>query len=79
MTRTEIFDGLKETLAMVKPKLDLSTVTEDSMLVTDLGLDSLSMLLLSLGIEKQFNFRFDDQIRLENVKQVIDQIEAGRK
>lgn len=79
MTRSEIFEGLKETLTMVKPKLDLGKVSEDSSLVTDLGIDSLSMLLMSLGIEKRFNFRFDDKVRMETVGQVIDAIETSLK
>lgn len=79
MTRTEIFDTLKEVISMVKPKLDLTKVSEDSALVTDLGFDSLSMLMISLGIENKFNFRFDDKVRLETVKQVIDLIEAAQQ
>lgn len=42
MTREEILAGLKEVMALVKPKLDLSGMTEDANLVTDLGIDSLN-------------------------------------
>ncbi len=58
MTREEVFEGLKEIFAGVKPRLDLSTVSFDSKLVNDLGIDSLSMLLLSLASEHKFNMQF---------------------
>jgi len=60
MTKEEVFEGLKEIIVTVKPAIDLSAVTYDSRLVTDLGIDSLSMLLLSLATEHQFNMRFED-------------------
>ena len=59
MTREEVFEGLKEIFAGVKPKLDLSTVGFDSKLVNDLGIDSLSMLLLSLAAEHKFGTQFE--------------------
>ena len=58
MTREEVFEGLKEIFAGVKPRLDLSTVSFDSRLVNDLGIDSLSMLLLSLASEHKFGMQF---------------------
>lgn len=75
MTREEILAGLKEVMALVKPKLDLSGMTEDANLVTDLGIDSLSMLLLSLGIENKFGFQFSTQKPFQTVAEVIDYIE----
>ena len=58
MTRQEILDSLKEVLTLIRPSLDLSKVNEDSQLTSDLGLDSLTTLLLSLAIENKFNFKF---------------------
>lgn len=75
MTREEILFKLKEVVAIVKPKLDLSKVTEESNLVTDLGIDSLSMLLLSLGVENKFGFQFSEQKPFQTVGEVIDYIE----
>lgn len=75
MTREEILSTLKEVVAIVKPKLDLSKVSESSNLVTDLGIDSLSMLLLSLGIENKFGFQFTEQKPFQTVGDVIDYIE----
>ena len=77
MTREEIMAGLKEVLAMVKPKLDQSAITEDASVVRDLGIDSLSMLLMSLGIETKFGFQFASQKPFETVGEVIDYIESA--
>ena len=59
MTKETVFEGLKEILAGVKPKLDQTHIRLESNLVTDLGIDSLSMLLLSLAAENKFNMQFD--------------------
>ena len=77
MTREEVFEGLKEIFAGVKPKLDLSTVGFDSKLVNDLGIDSLSMLLLSLAIEHEFGFQFQTQEPFKTVREVVDYIEKA--
>ena len=71
--------GLREVLSMVKPKLDLSTVSEDSSLIRDLGIDSLSMLLLSLGSETRFGIQFTNQKPFEKVADVVDYIENALK
>lgn len=72
MTREEIMAGLKEVMAIAKPKLDLSNISEESNLITDLGLDSLSMLMLSLGIENKFNIQLPVQKPFCTVSEVID-------
>jgi len=59
MTESEVFEGLKEILAVMKPHLDVSQATLDSNLIRDLGIDSLSMLLMSLALENKFNVTFD--------------------
>ena len=80
MTREEVFEGLKEIFAGVKPKLDLSTVGFDSKLVNDLGIDSLSMLLLSLAAEHKFKMQFDSTTApFETVGDVCDYIVAAVK
>ena len=80
MKREEVFEGLKEIFAGVKPKLDLNTVTMDSRLVNDLGIDSLSMLLLSLAAEHKFNMQFaTDTAPFETVGEVCDYIVAAQK
>ena len=77
MQREAIFDGLKEILKLIKPSADYSSVTENSQLVRDLGLDSLTILLLSLATENKFGFKFDGNPKFTTVGEVIDYIEAN--
>ncbi len=80
MTREEVFEGLKEIFTGVKPNLDLSKVTLDSQLVSELGIDSLSMLLLSLAAENKFQMQFaSDTAPFETVGQVCDYIIAAKQ
>ncbi len=77
MDRKEILENLKETLQLIKPSLDLSTVDEESRLISDIGLDSLTILLLSLAIEKKFNIRFEGALTFNTVGEVINYIQAN--
>ena len=77
MQRETIFDGLKEILLQIKPSMDVSTVNEDSQLVRDLGLDSLTILLLSLAIENKFGFKFEGTPKFMTVREVLDYISAN--
>jgi len=76
MERITIFEGLKEILTQIKPSMDLSSVNEDSQLVRDIGLDSLTILLLSLAVENKFGFKFEGTPKFETVGEVIDYISA---
>lgn len=74
MTRENIFEGLKEILALIKPSMDLSGVNESSQLVRDVGLDSLTIMLLSLAVENKFQFKFEGTPKFNTVGEVIDYI-----
>lgn len=74
MQRETIFEGLKEILTLIKPAMDLSSVKEDSQLVRDVGLDSLTILLLSLAIENKFQFKFEGTPKFNTVGEVIDYV-----
>jgi acyl carrier protein len=74
MEREAIFKELKEILILIKPSMDLSSVTEDSQLVRDVGLDSLTILLLSLAVENKFGFKFEGTPKFETVGEVIDYV-----
>ena len=60
MTRQDVFDGLKEVIAVIRPNTDLTNVDFATPLITGLGIDSLSMMLLSLAVEEKFKMRFPD-------------------
>lgn len=76
MTREDIFNGLKEILTLIKPSKDLSSVNESSQLVRDVGLDSLTIMLLSLAVENKFQFKFDGTPKFNTVGEVIDYISS---
>ena len=60
MTREEVFEGLKEILAIIRPNTDISQANFNTELVRELGIDSLTMLLLSLAAEEKFKMKFPD-------------------
>ena len=60
MTREEVFNGLKEIIGVIRPHTDLSNVGFQTELVRELGIDSLTMLLLSLAAEEKFGMHFPD-------------------
>jgi acyl carrier protein len=76
MKREAILNELKEILILIKPSMDLSAVTEDSQLVRDVGLDSLTILLLSLAVENKFGFKFEGTPKFETVGEVIDYVSS---
>ncbi|MBQ7972217.1 MAG: acyl carrier protein [Lachnospiraceae bacterium] len=67
-----IFEKLKTILGRVKPNVDLSTVTMDSRLIADLGIDSLSMMLLAISVEDEFKIEFGDDTNFVTVKEICD-------
>ena len=77
MEREQIFNELKEILKLIKPSADFSTINEDSQLVRDVGLDSLTILLLSLAIENKFAFKFEGNPKVTTVGDVIDYISSN--
>lgn len=67
-----MIEKLKEILKRVNEDVDLSNVSEDTRLSEDLGLDSLSMMLLAMEIEAAFGFRFTEPVRFVTVKDVCE-------
>lgn len=78
LTREEIFNGLKEILLMIDPskKNIVDNLNEESRLIEDIGLASVSMLYLVIAIEEKFNIEFGDLgvNDFKTVKQTIDYI-----
>ena len=77
MEREKIFDEMKEIMKVIKPSADFTSINEDSQLVRDVGLDSLTIMLLSLAIENKFGFKFDGNPKFTTVGEVIDFISAN--
>ena len=83
MTRTEIIEKLKEILCAANdsPSDAYDNITEESRLLTDLGLSSVSILFLVIAIEEDFSIQFDDVgvTDFNTVGDVVDYIERKLK
>ena len=79
MDRQDILEDLKEILQLIKPSLDLSSVNEDTQLISDIGLDSLTIMLLSLAIENKFKIKFEGALKFNTVGDVMDYISQATK
>ena len=83
LTRQEIFEGLKEILLIVDPTKNelVNSLSEDSRLIEDVGLSSVSMLYLVIAIEEKFEIEFGDLSidDFKTVKDAIDYIEKELK
>lgn len=71
-----MLEQLKEILGKVLPEVDMSTVTEKTKLIEDLGFDSLALLMLSMEIEEAFNFQFTEFVHFETVGDVCGYLES---
>lgn len=83
MVRNDIKEKLLEVMQMAMPssELDTASLSEQSNLVTDLGLSSVGVLYVVIAIEEFFDIRFDDVgfADFKTVGDVIDYIEKKTK
>ena len=75
MTQEYILNELKIIFKQINPNIDIASVTLDTKLVEDLGLDSLTILLLSFAIEKKFEIKFSGTPKFATVGEVVEYIE----
>ena len=73
-----IIEKLQAILHKVNPDYDISKLSEQTDLRTDLGMDSLAMMLVSLEIEDAFSFRFDEPVDFKTVGDVITYLKEKR-
>lgn len=71
-----MLDTIKSIIKKVAPETDVKKLTLGTRLADDLGFDSLSMMLMSMEIEEEFGFRFEEVVRFETIGQVIDYLES---
>lgn len=76
MTQEYILNELKIIFKQINPKIDSDKITPDTRLTEDLGLDSLTILLMSFAIEKRFEFKFDGSPKFGTVGEVAEYIET---
>lgn len=67
-----IIDELKTIIKAVSPNSDISNVSGDTKLKEDLGLDSLSTLMMAMQIETKYNFKFENLTGFKTVQEVLD-------
>lgn len=60
MTHEEILSKMKEIVGSLRPDIDTRMATDQTRLVDDLGMDSLTLLLMALRSEKTFEIRFEN-------------------
>ena len=67
-----IIDDLKQIVKKTAPKVNVDNMTEDSRLLEDLRLDSLSVLMMSMGVEEFYGITLEEFVPFKTVKDVID-------
>lgn len=65
-------ERLKSIIERAVPGIDTSKINRDSKLVEDLGFDSLALMMMAMGIEDAFGYRFTEFVRFETVGEVLD-------
>lgn len=65
-----MIEKLKPIIERAVPGVDVSAVTEETNLINDLGFDSLALMMMAMGIEDAFGFRFEEFVRFETVGDV---------
>lgn len=73
-----MIDQLKEILSKVNKDIDMQSITEETRLVDDLGLDSLSIMLFAMEIEAAFGFRFTEPVKFVTVGEVCKYLEERK-
>lgn len=67
-----MIERLKVVIERVVPGIDLTNVSRDTRLVEDLGFDSLALMMMAMGIEDAFGYRFTEFVRFTTVGEVCD-------
>ena len=60
MKREDVMEKLRGMMAQLRPGVDTAAVDGDTRLREDLGMDSLTMLIMALQAEKTFGIRFEN-------------------
>ncbi|MBQ1916235.1 MAG: acyl carrier protein [Lachnospiraceae bacterium] len=76
-TDDQIFEKLKEILGICCPDLSIDTVTKDTVINRDNGIDSLNFIMIMSKVEAAFDIRVPDADwdRLSTAQDVIDKVQ----
>ena len=70
-----IFEKLVNIFERIMPQVNTNEIKMEGILTSDLGVDSLNMLLLAISVEEEFGIRFEQDAKLETVKDICDYVE----
>lgn len=73
-----VFDKLMDILQRVMPQVDTSKVTMGSVLTTDLGVDSLNMMLLAITVEEEFGIEFESNAKISTVGDICEYVQKRK-
>lgn len=73
-----IFEKLKEIFERIMPQVDSAKIAMDSVLTSDLGVDSLNMMLLAISVEDEFGIQFESAENLNTVKDICDYVQTKK-
>ncbi len=81
MTRQEIFDRTVKIIRDCVPELQGAELKEDTVVNTDIGMDSMNFILVICKLEAEFDVRIPNRQwnRLSTLGEVIDAIEKYKK
>ena len=74
-----MLETLKKWMADVMPEIDTSNVTEETRFVEDLHFDSLSIMMLAMKIEDEYDMCFEEPMTFKTVGEVIKFLETLKK
>lgn len=69
-----MMETLKNIFSLVRPEMDVSSITRDTQLLQELGLGSLDFVLLMMEIEETYQIQFSGMEHFETVGDVCDYI-----
>ena len=81
MTRQEILERTKKIIYDCVPELEGTELTEDSVVNTDMGMDSMNFILVICKLEAEFDVRIPNRqwTKLQTLGEVLDAIEKYKK
>ena len=70
-----MIERLKKIIKENIPELNVDSIKEDSLLLEDLGIDSIGMMMLSMSMEDEFGVTFEEAEPFVTVKDVLNYLD----
>lgn len=75
----QVLEELKEIIRNACPETDVSAITGETSVRKDLGIDSLSMMMIIVEIENKFDVQFKNFPYIKTVGDLLELIENTRQ